>query len=99
MKDDREKHIALYFSLEELESLFIALHMVEVKQLAKLEIRAVNVFRERIYYAIEKFAETPEIKEARKNIFFEAIDKYKNLFKTDRIEKEIKEPEPERIKV
>ena len=88
----QEDKILLEIPLAELEHVFTALHQVRPTQHTKMENKAVSILRERIYFAIESYMETPEEKEERHSGFMQLFNREKKKKKQQQAELEKEAP-------
>ena len=87
-----EAKITLEIPLAEIEEVFTALHQVKPNQHTRMENKAVSILRERIYFAIESYIETPEEKEERHSGFMSLFNREKKKKKEQQKELEEKPP-------
>jgi len=90
MKEDK---IFLEIPLAEIEEVFTALHQIKPNQHTRMENKAVSILRERIYFAIEAFIETPEEKEERHTGFMQLFNREKKKRKLQQEESKAEEAE------
>lgn len=78
------EYVQIEIPLEILEHLFSALHVIRPNYVTKMEKKALDLFKDHIYYTLEVYMETEEEAEERKI-------KFKQLFEEMKERKEHKE--------
>lgn len=78
------QYVQIEIPLEIIEQLFSALHVIKPQYVTKQEKKALDVFKDHIYYTLEVYMETEEEAEQRKI-------KFKKLFEEMKEQKENKQ--------